>query len=161
MASFRAALIDVLKIVTAFTVAHSITLSLATLGFVSLPSRLVEASIAASVVLAALNNVWPLFHGRRWMVAFCFGLIHGFGFASVLVDLGLPQGTLALALVGFNLGVEAGQLTIVAAFLPLAYAVRRSWFYRRLVMIGGSLAIAVLAAVWLCERLFMFKVLPF
>ena len=159
--TFGAAFWSVVRVVTAFTAAHSITLTLATLGYVSLPSRWVESAIAASVVLAALNNVWPVFHGRRWMVAFGFGLVHGFGFASVLVDLGLPRDALALALVGFNLGVEGGQLAIVAVFLPLAYSLRRSWFYRRLVMVGGSLAIALLAAVWLCERLFMFKVLPF
>jgi hypothetical protein len=158
---FSQALWDVLRIVTAFTVAHSITLSLATLGLVSLPSRLVESSIAASVVLAALNNVWPVFHGRRWMVAFAFGLIHGFGFASVLVDLGLPQGALALALLGFNLGVEGGQLAIVAAFLLLAYPVRRSAFYRRVVLLGGSLLIAAVAAAWLVERAFNLKLLPF
>jgi HupE / UreJ protein len=159
-ARFRQAFVDVLKVVTAFTVAHSITLSLATLGVVSLPSRAVESAIAASVVLAALNNVWPLVHGRRWAVAFAFGLIHGFGFASVLADLGLPQGTLLLALVGFNLGVEAGQLAIVAAFLPLAFALRRTAFYRRGVFVGGSLLIAALAAVWLAERGFNLKLLP-
>jgi hypothetical protein len=158
---FGGAFIDVLKIVTAFTVAHSITLTLATLGFVSLPSRLVESTIAASVVLAALNNVFPLFHGRRWIVAFVFGLIHGFGFASVLADLGLPQGTLALALVGFNLGVECGQLAIVAVFLPLAFALRRSGFYRRGIFIAGSLAIVVVAALWFAERAFNLKILPF
>ena len=149
------------KIVTAFTVAHSITLSLATLGVVALPSRWVESAIAASVVLAALNNVWPLVHGRRWMVAFAFGLIHGFGFASVLADLGLPRDALALALVGFNLGVEAGQLAIVAVFLPLAFALRRTAFYRRVVMVGGSLLIAALAGTWLVERAFDVKLLPF
>ena len=158
---FGQAFWDVLRIVTAFTLAHSITLSLATLGFVSLPSRAVESAIAASVVLAALNNVFPVFHGRRWMVAFGFGLIHGFGFASVLVDLGLPQGALALALLGFNLGVECGQLAIVAAFLPLAYLLRRSWFYRRAVLTGGSLLIAAVASAWLVERAFNVKVLPF
>lgn len=158
---FHEAFVDVLKIVTSFTLAHSITLSLATLGFVSLPSRLVESTIAASVVLAALNNVFPVFHGRRWMVAFCFGLIHGFGFASVLVDLGLPQGTLALALVGFNLGVECGQLAIVAAFLPVAFALRRTALYQRGVFWLGSLLIAVIAGIWFAERAFNFKVLPF
>ncbi|MDP3225089.1 MAG: HupE/UreJ family protein, partial [Rubrivivax sp.] len=126
---------EVLRVVTAFTVAHSITLSLATLGWVSLPSRLVESAIAASVVLAALNNVWPLFHGRRWWVAFVFGLIHGFGFASVLADLGLPQGVLALALLGFNIGVELGQLAIVAVFLPLAFVLRRTQLYRKGVLV--------------------------
>ena len=152
---------EVLRIVTAFTVAHSITLSLATLGWVALPSRLVEATIAASVVLAALNNVWPFFQGRRWTVAFAFGLIHGFGFASVLADLGLPRDALALALLGFNLGVEAGQLAIVAAFLPLAYALRRGLFYRRVVLWGGSLAIAAVAAAWFVERAFDLEFMPF
>ncbi len=159
--AFKPAFWAVFKIVTAFTVAHSITLSMATLGVVSLPSRWVEATIAASVVIAALNNVYPLFRERRWMMAFAFGLIHGFGFASVLRDLGLPQDTLVLALVGFNLGVEAGQLAIVAAFLPVAYALRKSWFYQRLIMLGGSLLIAVVASVWLVERAFYLKLMPF
>jgi hypothetical protein len=158
---FHEAFVDVLKIVTSFTLAHSITLSLATLGVIALPSRVVESTIAASVVLAALNNVFPVFHGRRWLVAFGFGLIHGFGFASVLADLGLPQGTLVLALVGFNLGVEAGQLSIVAVFLPLAFLLRRTAFYQRLVFVGGSLLIAVVAGIWFAERAFNFKVLPF
>jgi HupE / UreJ protein len=152
---------EVLRIVTAFTVAHSITLSLATLGWVDLPSRLVEATIAASVVLAALNNVWPFFQGRRWMVAFGFGLIHGFGFASVLADLGLPRDALLLALVGFNLGVEAGQLAIVAVFLPWAYALRQGVFYRRVVLWGGSLAIAAIAAAWFVERALDLEFMPF
>ena len=156
---FPPAFWDVFKIVTSFTVAHSITLSLAALGVVSLPSRLVESGIATSVVLAALNNVFPLVHGRRWMVAFAFGLIHGFGFASVLKDLGLPQGALLIALVGFNLGVEVGQLAIVSAFLPVAYWLRSSWFYRRLVFIGGSLAIVAVSGIWLIERAFNLKII--
>jgi hypothetical protein len=159
--TFHEGFIDVLKIVTSFTVAHSITLSLATLGLISLPSRLVESAIAASVVLAALNNIWPVFRGRRWTVAFGFGLIHGFGFASVLTDLGLPQGALLRALVGFNLGVEAGQLTIVGIFLPVAFGLRRTVFYRKAVFVGGSLLIVLVAGTWLTERVFNFKVLPF
>jgi HupE / UreJ protein len=151
---FRAAFIDVLKIVTAFTLAHSITLTLATLRIIELPSALVESTIAASVVLAALNNVWPVFHGRRWMVAFGFGLIHGFGFATVLMELGLPQSALLLALVAFNVGVELGQLAIVAVFLPLAYALRRTLFYRLALLKFGSLVIAGLAAAWFVERAF-------
>ena len=158
---FGPAFWDVLKIVTAFTIAHSITLSLATLGVVSLPSRWVESAIAASVVLAALNNVFPVLHERRWMVAFGFGLVHGFGFASVLADLGLPQGALLLALVGFNLGVECGQLAIVLVFLPLAFALRRTSLYRRQVLVGGSVVIAAIAGLWLCERLFDVKLLTF
>ncbi len=151
---FKAVLWDVTRIVTAFTLAHSITLTLATLGWVAPPSRAVESLIAASVVLAALNNVWPLVGGRRWMVAFGFGLIHGFGFAGALAELGLPREALVLSLVGFNLGVEIGQLTIVALLLPLAYALRRTVFYRRAVLVGGSALIAVVASVWFAERAF-------
>lgn len=161
VAAFRPAFWNVLRIVTAFTVAHSITLTLATLGVVDLPSRWVESTIAASVVIAALNNVFPLFRERRWIMAFLFGLIHGFGFASVLADLGLPQGALALALVGFNLGVEVGQLAIVAAFLPLIYLLRRSWLYRRLLLLGGSVLIAILASIWLIERAANIRLLNF
>ena len=151
-ASLRAAFVDVLKVVTAFTLAHSITLTLASLSLVSLPSRWVESAIAASVVLAALNNLYPLFRGRRPVAAFVFGLIHGFGFASVLRDLGLPQSALVSSLFGFNVGVEIGQLAIVAVFLPLAWWLRKSWFYRQL-FTWGSLAIALVAAVWLVERI--------
>lgn len=157
--SLRVAVVDVAKIVTAFTLAHSITLTLATLGVVSLPSALVESAIAASVVLAALNNLFPLFQGRRWTVAFVFGLIHGFGFATVLGELQLPQGALVLALLAFNVGVEIGQLAIVALFLPLAFALRASAFYRRGVLQGGSWVIAGLAAVWFVERAFSLELL--
>ncbi|MFP5393835.1 MAG: HupE/UreJ family protein, partial [Gammaproteobacteria bacterium] len=149
---FPDALRDVVRIVSAFTLAHSITLSAAGLGWVSLPSRLVESVIAASVVLAALNNLRPQARVPRWAAAFAFGLIHGFGFASVLADLGLPTAGLAWALLGFNLGVELGQLAIVALFLPLAFLLRHTRFYRHVVVGAGSLAIAFVASVWLAER---------
>ena len=148
----NAAFIDVFKVVTAFTLAHSITLSLASLSLVSLPSRWVESAIAASVILAALNNLLPLFRGKRPVAAFAFGLIHGFGFASVLRDLGLPQGSLLASLLGFNVGVEIGQLAIVAAFLPVAWLLRKTWLYRQVLTVG-SLAIALVACVWLVERI--------
>ena len=150
---------DVFKIVTAFTVAHSITLSLAALGVIALPSRLVESAIAVSVVLAALNNIFPLVGARRWVVAFGFGLVHGFGFASVLAELGLPRNALVLALVGFNLGVEAGQLAVVAVFLPIAFYLRGSWFYRRVVLVGGSTGIVTIASIWLLERVMDIKLI--
>ena len=150
---------EVLWVVTSFTLAHSITLSLAALGFISLPSRLVESAIALSVVLAAFNNIVPLFNRRRWLVAFGFGLIHGFGFASVLAELGLPQETLVLSLVGFNLGVEAGQLAIVVVFLPMIYWLRNTAFYRRGILVGGSMLIMLLALVWLAERVFDLKLI--
>jgi hypothetical protein len=157
---FGQAFIEVLKVVTAFTVAHSITLSLAALGVVQIPTWIAESAIAASVVVAALNNVYPIFHGRRWVVAFLFGLIHGFGFANVLTELGLPESTLLIALVGFNLGVEVGQVAIVAVFLPLAFALRETWVYQRLVLVAGSLLIAGVAAAWLVERVFDLKFMP-
>ena len=158
---FRRAFFNVLKIVTAFTVAHSITLSLATLEIVKLPSRLTESCIAASVVVAAMNNIIPLFRRREWMVAFGFGLIHGFGFASGLSDMGIMRQTLAVSIVGFNLGVETGQLAIVAAFLPAAFALRASWIYQRVTLAFGSSMIVLIASVWLIERAFNLKLVPF
>jgi hypothetical protein len=157
---FREPLLRVVKLVTAFTVAHSLTLSLAVLGIVDLPPRVVEPIIAASVIAAALNNLRPWFGERGWLVAGGFGLIHGFGFAGALLDLGLKGSTLATALVSFNVGVELGQLAIVAAFLPLAFGLRCSWGYQVLAVRSGSAAVALLAAVWMAERLFQFKVLP-
>jgi len=157
---FGGAFWDVARIVTAFTLAHSITLSLAAMGIVSLPSRWVESAIALSVVLAAVNNIFPVVGHGRWIAAFAFGLIHGFGFASALADLGLPSGSLALSLFGFNVGVEIGQLAIVCAFLPLAFLLRASWAYRRVVLAGGSAAIATIAGAWLIERAFNLSLLP-
>jgi len=159
--SRRAALGNVLKIVTAFTVAHSITLSLAAFGVVQLPERLVESAIAASIVLAAVNNLAQFFSDRAWLVAFGFGLIHGFGFANALRDIGLRHGQLAVTLFGFNLGVELGQLAVVAVFLPLPFGLRGMLFYQRFVLRAGSTAICAVATAWLAERLFDFKCLPF
>jgi hypothetical protein len=150
--SFADAGREVLWVVTSFTAAHSITLSLAVLGWVSLPSRVVESAIALSVVLAAANNLWPVVVHRRWLVAFSFGLIHGFGFASVLAELGLPADALVLSLVGFNMGVEAGQLAIVAAFLPAAYWLRNTPLYQPGIFVGGSVLTMLVALIWLMER---------
>ena len=130
---------------TAFTVAHSITLSLATLSLVSLPSRLVESLIALSVLLTALDNVWPILPRQRWQVAFVFGLLHGFGFASVLADLDLPPSALALSLFGFNVGVEIGQLVLVLLLVPLAYLVRDTRLYPRVGIDHGVGLIALLS----------------
>lgn len=152
--SLRRSLLEVLKVVTAFTLAHSITLSLAALQVISLPSRLVESTIALSVVVAALNNLRGTIERRRWVMAFVFGLIHGFGFASVLADLGLPQGALVLALVGFNLGVEVGQMAIVIAFVPIAFWLRTTLFYRKGVLTVGSVLVALIAGWWFIQRAF-------
>lgn len=151
--SLRDALLDVLKVVTAFTLAHSLTLSLAVNGLVHLPSRVVESGIALTVLLGAVNNLFPLVRERRWVVAFAFGLIHGMGFASVLTDLGLADWNLALALVGFNLGVEVGQLAIVLLFIPVAFGLRGTRFYRVAFMPAGAVVIGVAAAYWLAIRL--------
>jgi hypothetical protein len=148
----RPVVVDTIGVVTAFTVAHSITLCIAVLGVVSVPPRPVESAIAATVVLAAANNLYPVVVGRRWAIAFALGLIHGFGFATVLTDLGLPAGALAVALGAFNLGVECGQLVIVGIVVPLAYAFRATWVYRRVVLDVGSLVVAAVALKWFVER---------
>ncbi len=151
---FRQAGKDLLKVITAFTIAHSITLSLSVLQLLSLPSRLVESVIAVSIIVVALNNLKPLFSKTRWILVFGFGLMHGFGFASVLVDLGLPAHALATSLLAFNLGVEAGQLVIVCLVFPLVWLLRDSLFYRTAVLKGGSVFVSLFALVWVVERTF-------
>jgi hypothetical protein len=144
---------EVLKLVTAFTVAHSITLGLATFGVLSPPARWVESLIALSVLVAAMDNLLPIIPGPRWVIVFVFGLVHGFGFASALQDMALSGSTLAVPLLGFNLGVEAGQLSLVALVLPAACWMRRTRFYRLFAVNTGSALIAAMAMVWLIERM--------
>lgn len=145
---------EVLKVVTAFTVTHMLTLCLAFFGVLRLPSQWVEVGIAVSVFAAAWNNIKPFLPGRAWVVALVFGLVHGLGFAGALGNLALPRNARALALGAFNGGVELGQLVVVAIMLPLLYvASRRSW-YPRVVMGGGSLLIAWMAVLWVLERAF-------
>ncbi len=155
------ALRNVATTVTAFTVAHSITLSLATLHVVMLPARFTESMIALSVLVTAIDNLVPILPARRWLVAFAFGLIHGFGFASVLRDLDLSGAMLALSLFGFNAGVELGQLALVALIVPVAYLARSLRSYQVGVVGGGSVAIAMLALGWLVERSLDLKLMPF
>jgi len=145
-------LMDSIKVVSAFTVAHSITLSLVVLGVISLPAKWVESMIALSVILAALNNLYPIFTDKRWLMVFVFGLIHGFGFANVLQALQFNQPSLLAALAGFNLGVEFGQLVIVVLFIPIAYVLRATKSYQTLGVKVGSLCIGVFGVVWLVER---------
>lgn len=152
VSEFRPAFMDLLKVVTAFTIAHSITLSLAILEIVSLPSRWVESAIALSVILVAVNNIKPLFIHARLSMAFLFGLVHGFGFASVLNDLNLTHGSLVLSLLGFNLGVEIGQALILLLLFPAAYLLRKTALYQAYILKGGSLLISILASVWLFQR---------
>ena len=150
--SFR----SIVGIVSCFTLAHSLTLALATLNIVNLPSRLVEAAIAASIVFVGVENLWR--RGEeprgRWALTFAFGLIHGFGFASVLRDLGVGAGAqgIALPLVTFNLGVEIGQVVIAGIVLPIVWQLRkREAFLRRGVPILSAI-VALAGLYWLLER---------
>lgn len=149
----RPAMISIFKVVTAFTLAHSFTLTLAAMNIIRLPSRLTESVIAASIIVAALNNVFPLVTESRARIAFAFGLLHGFGFASVLADMGLPEGARLISLLGFNFGIEAGQMALVLAVMPVIYMLRSGSIYRRAIMPWGSAAIAALALVWLVQRI--------
>ncbi|HEY6878760.1 MAG TPA: HupE/UreJ family protein [Polyangiales bacterium] len=143
---------DVLRVISAFTLAHSLTLALAALDVVRMSSAWVEPAIAASVAIAALDNVWPVFAGSRASIAFALGLLHGFGFSSALSDLGLTRDALLWGLLSFNAGVELGQLLLIALLLPLAYVLRNAWLYRFAMVRGGSIAIAVCALVWFVQR---------
>jgi hydrogenase/urease accessory protein HupE len=151
--TLRQATPEVLKIVTAFTLAHSLTLILAALEVISLPSRFVESAIAASIVYVAVENLLVTEPRHRWPLALLFGLVHGLGFASMLRPL-LPAGDVIVPLLLFNVGVELGQLSIVLILLPvLALASTRAPDrYRRLVALGGSAVIGLLGLVWLVER---------
>ena len=141
------------KLVTAFTLAHSLTLALAVLGFVTVPDRLVEAIIAASITWVALENLARRrVPSRRWVVSFLFGLVHGFGFASALRPLALPAWNLALALLGFNLGVEAAQGMVIAALLPLLAWLSHCPWQPRFVRVT-SVVLAIIGLVWFVQRL--------
>ena len=150
--SFAHTISNVIKVVTAFTLAHSITLSLSILGYISLDSWIIESIIALSVVLAALNNISGVIQGRMWVLVFAFGLIHGMGFASVLNELALTPESKFVALVGFNIGVELGQLCIVLLFVPLIFSLRKQSFYKPLFLYTGSFSIVIMGLIWMAER---------
>ena len=143
---------NVLKIATLFTVAHSITLWLAVMEYVTLPSGFIEATIAFSIIVTAMNNLFPVIKLPTWLIVFVFGLIHGFGFANVMNPMGLSSAMLAVALFGFNFGVELGQFAIVLVFLPIAFLLRDTKFYRTVIFFYGSILIAIIAAIWVFER---------
>jgi hypothetical protein len=152
--ALRATFRDALKVVTAFTIAHSITLGLTFFGVLVLPAQWVEVSIAISVFAAAWNNLRPFLPGRAWVIALLFGFVHGMGFAGALRNLSLPRHARGLALAAFNGGVEIGQIAIVAVALPLLFFASRRRSYTRLVMGVGSLGIAWMAVIWVLERAF-------
>ena len=152
--SFRTAFIHVIKVVTVFTIAHTITLSLAALNTVSLSDRVVESVIAISIAIAALHILVPVFRGGIWWVVFAFGLFHGFGFASVLGDIGIPDSYLVHSLFGFNVGVELGQIAIVMVVFPVLYLIRSTLLYRRLLLPAAAAGLILVSLYWFTERAF-------
>lgn len=161
VARWSGALAPVLGIVTAFTVAHSITLGLAAARWVALPTWFIEPAIALTIVMAAIDNLRPIFPGPRALVTFLFGLVHGLGFAGVLAELDLPAARFAWALLQFNLGLELGQLAIVLAVSALLYALRDHRLYPRVAIAGGSGAALLLGLAWFVERSADLTLLPF
>ena len=145
--------IQLLKIITAFTLAHSLTLAAAALNIITLPSVLVEAVIALSIAYVAFENLYPRYAiSRRWTISFVFGLMHGFGFSSVLREIGLPQDNLIWSLLNFNLGVEAGQLAAVALVLPALFWLRKTAWEAKLVRLVSALVMCVGIALFI-ERI--------
>jgi hypothetical protein len=148
----RAVAREIVRVITAFTAAHSLTLALALTGYVAIPTRIVELAIAASVLIAALFNVAPKVPRLGAKLVFGFGLVHGLGFANALGDLGATEQSLLATLAGFNLGVELGQLVVVAGLLPPLVIAARSARARVAVNAAGSIVCAALAVAWLAER---------
>ncbi len=150
--SLKNTLIDVLKIVTAFSVAHSITLALSVLDVVSVNIRAIEIIIALSVLFTALNNLFGFIKIKVWLIAFGFGLVHGFGFANILNEMLITSRQIVQSLLGFNLGVEIGQIVIVSLVVPLLFLIRKSWFYKYVLLYGFSVFTAFIAIFWVYER---------
>ncbi len=150
-------LANMVKIVTSFTVAHSVTLILAALQVVSIPGRLVESAIALSIVYVAAENFFIKESDQRWLVTFAFGLMHGFGFANVLTELGLPAQGMVASLLAFNLGVEFGQVVIVLLILPLVHLALRTRWRKQFVYIASAF-ILLFGMAWFAERAFDFKI---
>ena len=146
-------LIQLLKIITAFTLAHSITLAAAALNIITLPSVLVEAVIALSITYVAFENLYPRYAiSKRWTISFVFGLMHGFGFSSVLREIGLPQDNLIWSLLNFNLGVEAGQLAAVVLVLPVLFWLRKTTWEAKIVRVVSAIVMGVGIALFI-ERI--------
>ena len=151
--SFSSALWRILKIATSFTIAHSITLSLAGFGVVELPSKPVETIIAISIILAALHNFFPIFQNKEWVLAFAFGLFHGLGFAGLLTELGLDRTNRVWSLFAFNVGVEIGQVVILLLLFPALFLLRRTRLYHVGFFMIGSVLLMIVAAIWAVERI--------
>jgi hypothetical protein len=146
------ALRNVARIVTAFVAAHAVALTLAALGLLSLPEALVESAIAASIMLAAVHLLFPLFRDRVWWILFALSLFHGLGFAGALLDLGVVENHLGLSLLAFNIGVEVGHMIIVVILVPILLLIRYLNVYRKVALPSAAVALILLAGVWVVER---------
>ena len=152
-------LVETIKTLTAFTLAHAIVLTPAVLGAINVSGRLVQPLVAATIMAAAFDNLRPILPRLRWQVAFLFGLIHGLSFASALGPMRLPAVNLLVALGSFNVGVEGGQIALALLLVPIAFCLRYEAAYRRLVAPAISIAAFVLAGVWAVESLFAVHIL--
>lgn len=158
---FRAMFIESIKVLSAFTLAHGTTLTLSVLHIVAIPERLSEAGIALTILVTALDNVFHFIPGKRWPLAFAFGLVHGLGFATALGPMILPPVALGIALISFNLGLEAAQVSIAAVVLPIGFLLRNTIIYPRRILPGISGAVALVAFAWFADRASGLGLMPF
>jgi hypothetical protein len=158
---FRAMFVESLKVLSAFTLAHGTTLTLSVLHIVYIPERLSEAGIALTILATALDNVFHFLPARRWPLAFAFGLVHGLGFATALGPMSLPPVALGIALISFNLGLEAAQVTIASVVLPIGFLLRNTIIYPQRILPGVSGVVALIALVWFADRAAGLQLMPF
>jgi hydrogenase/urease accessory protein HupE len=158
---FRAMFLESIKVLSAFTLAHGTTLTLSVLHIISIPEWLSEAGIALTILVTALDNIFRFIPGRRWPLAFAFGLVHGLGFATALGPMTLPPVALGIALISFNLGLEAAQVAIACCVLPIGYLMRNTLVYPRRILPGISGVVAVLALAWFTDRVAGLGLMPF
>ena len=161
VAEFRGMFLESLKVLSAFTLAHGTTLTLSVLHIVYIPERLSEAGIALTILVTALDNMLHFLPGRRWPLAFAFGLVHGLGFATALGPMSLPPLALGFALISFNLGLEAAQVTIAAVVLPFGYLLRFTNLYPHRILPAVSGLVALTAAAWFTDRAAGLGLMPF
>jgi hypothetical protein len=151
---------ELVKIITSFTIAHSITLILAALKVVTVPQRLVECGVALTIVYVAAENLWRKNITHRWMLTFVFGLIHGFGFATVLAGMELPREAIVRCLLSFNVGVEVAQLGIVVAAMPVLSLLAKSG-HAAMTRLVVSISVGLFGIGWLVDRVFRLGFMPF
>jgi HupE / UreJ protein len=158
--SIKAVMVETVKVVTAFTIAHTLSLCVTSFQLIPTPpSRVVESLVAATILLTAITNIFPLDWENRWSTGLCFGFIHGIGYASVLTDLGISRWRLVTPLLGFNLGVEFAQTLIILLFIPIAFLLRHTFYYRKVILLGGSFITAILSCIWMVEQMFKISVI--